>query len=119
MNCTITFEDHGQDFLEWDIKDSVVTESRFQAFWVGARVFRNKSFRVGGYATILTTLGDKFPIKYPITKIVFEEPPFGFDVTIELADGRAKRVTKLTPLTEKQWCAAYGDPRIKSDRARR
>lgn len=68
-----------------------------------------------------------------------DDPPFGYDVCIELNAGfmrretiqkhflgtqsrarrramevpRAVKVLKMEPLTERQWVAAYGDPRLK------
>lgn len=78
---------------------------------------------------------------WPIRDIPMDEPVFGFDVAIEVrlgfcktevvekhfatssptaAKNRAKRtrnfvsVLALRPLSERSYCAAYGDPRDKS-----
>lgn len=41
---TLKFEDHGQDFLEWDIdRNGVVIDCRpFQSVWIGTKVYSPK-----------------------------------------------------------------------------
>ena len=43
---TVHFEDHGQDFLEWDIEDGIVVDCRpFQGWhWNGTRVHNDHIF---------------------------------------------------------------------------
>lgn len=68
VTTTICFEDHGQDFLEWDL-DAVgeVIECRpFQAgFWCGRHVVNHKSLKKGVYVI----LDDMATVKYPPTEI--------------------------------------------------
>lgn len=51
MLVTVTFQDHGQDFLEWDIdteKEQIVGCRPFQAsIWCG-NTCKQKAFEVGG-----------------------------------------------------------------------
>lgn len=71
-HATITFQDQGQDFLEWDIKDRKVVECRpFQAdLWVGSVVL---SFpQVGKPVEIQMPAdrgGRRMWVKYPLTKV--------------------------------------------------
>ena len=66
---TVTFEDHGQDFLEWDIQDGKVIACRpFQAgIWVGLEIHSTpvprEQLRIKNHDGKLTW------IKYPLTKI--------------------------------------------------
>lgn len=66
---TVTFEDHGQDFLEWDIRDGYVVGCRpFQAdIWCGLQVHSTPG--VGQKLAIINVLGDFSYIKYPLTKV--------------------------------------------------
>jgi hypothetical protein len=69
---TVTFEDHGQDFLEWDIQGGKVVGCRpFQAFaWCGDTVL-SESFEVGGKITIKTRMEEReITIRYPLVKVV-------------------------------------------------
>jgi hypothetical protein len=63
---TIIFEDHGQDFLEWEITDGVVTDCRpFQSgVWKGTHVDMTKAAE-GQRLPIITASGTKL-ILYPI-----------------------------------------------------
>lgn len=71
-DATITFQDQGQDFLEWDIKGRKVVECRpFQAdLWVGSEVL---SFpQVGKPVEIQMPAnrgGRRMWIKYPLIKV--------------------------------------------------
>jgi hypothetical protein len=72
-NATITFEDQGQDFLEWDIKDRKVVASRpFQAdLWVGSEVLTFPE--IGKTVQIIRSheFGARpMWIKYPLVKVV-------------------------------------------------
>jgi hypothetical protein len=67
---TIVFEDHGQDFLEWDIRGDRVVDSRFQAWaWCNRTVLQHPR-RVGDRITIGTEAGEPLQIKYPVVKII-------------------------------------------------
>jgi hypothetical protein len=71
-NATITFEDQGQDFLAWDVKDRKVVACRpFQAdLWVGSEVL---SFpEVGKTVEIQMPKdrgGRRVWVKYPLVKV--------------------------------------------------
>ena len=66
---TITFEDHGQDFLEWDLDDAgvVVACRPFQStFWVGKVVNNHADIKKGEQAVLS---GGRY-ILYPIAKVL-------------------------------------------------
>jgi hypothetical protein len=67
---TIVFEDHGQDFLEWDVIDGVVIDSRpFQGFvWRGTRVDMTKAAE-GQLLPIITKRGENRVVMYPVIAI--------------------------------------------------
>ena len=67
MQHRIVFEDHGQDFLEWDVKDGVVAECRpFQGFiWNGTKVDMTQAAE-GQLLPIVTKRGTRMVIKYPV-----------------------------------------------------
>lgn len=76
-NVTVVFDDHGQDFIEWDIKTQegeslgVVVDSRpFQAsVWNGTRVVMD-SLSVGEKLVCLSPrLGEPREMNYPVTEI--------------------------------------------------
>jgi len=69
---TIHFEDHGQDFLEWDVDEhGVVTDSRpYQAWcWKGS-VLINNAEPGGLVAYVSTGDGARHTIRYPVSKVV-------------------------------------------------
>ncbi len=70
MKHTIEFEDHGQDFLEWDIIDGVVADCRpFQGFvWNGTKVDMTKAAE-GQRLPIITKRGESRLIMYPVVAI--------------------------------------------------
>jgi len=70
MKHTIKFKDHGQDFLEWDVKDGVVVACRpFQAWaWKRTKVDMTKA-KEGQLLPIITTSGEAMTIKHPIAEI--------------------------------------------------
>ena len=67
MQYTIAFEDHGQDFLEWDVKDGVVVACRpFQEWaWKGTKVDMRRA-QEGQLLPIIATSGQTKVIKYPV-----------------------------------------------------
>lgn len=67
---TVYFEDHGQDFLEWDIEDGVVADCRpYQGWiWNGTKV-NNTDIQVGDILQITTLDGVERTLKYPVEKV--------------------------------------------------
>lgn len=68
----IEFEDHGQDFLEWDVlSDGTILDSRpFQAStWCCCRALNAGSLFPGGPVRIRTPRGEELTINYPIAKL--------------------------------------------------
>jgi len=67
---TVHFEDHGQDFLEWDIKDGVVVDCRpFQGWiWNGTKV-HNTDIQAGDILQITTPDGMERTLKYPVEEV--------------------------------------------------
>lgn len=70
MIKTVTFEDQGQDFLEWDIERGKVVGCRpFQGWlWEGTKVHSRK-LRPGLLLDITTTTGNRTRLRYPIEKV--------------------------------------------------
>lgn len=69
---TIHFEDHGQDFLEWDVDaHGVVTAARpFQSsVWSGS-VLINDAQPGGIVAYLSKHTGQRHTIRYPVAKVV-------------------------------------------------
>lgn len=68
---TIYFEDHGQDFLEWDIEGSKVVGCRpFQEWlWKGTPV-HNTSIKPGDILKITTKSLGRTTLKYPVKRVV-------------------------------------------------
>lgn len=72
MYTKITFEDHGQDFLEWmiDDKGKVVDCQPFQAsIWTKCYVMNTHKLRVGGPVVIFAITGDLLTMNYPVEKL--------------------------------------------------
>lgn len=69
---TIHFEDHGQDFLEWDIDaHGVVTDCRpTQAWCWKGNVLVNDAVPGGIVAYVSTADGERHTIRYPVAKVV-------------------------------------------------
>lgn len=67
---TVYLEDHGQDFLEWDIEDGVVIESRpYQDWlWKGTKV-HNTDIKPGDILEI-TVRGNRTSLNYPVERVV-------------------------------------------------
>jgi len=70
MMITVHFEDHGQDFLEWDLEDGKVVDCRpFQAWlWNGSRV-HSTNIRPGLLLDITTKSGGRTRLRYPIERV--------------------------------------------------
>lgn len=69
--CTVHFEDHGQDFLEWDLDEhgQVVACRPFQALvWCGKRVMAPPV--VGQKLHLRRPDGSETLINYPVAKVV-------------------------------------------------
>lgn len=67
----ITLEDHGQDFLEWDLdEENVVVECRpFQAWaWEGIKVL-NESITPGDFLEVELADGSRATLKYPVATV--------------------------------------------------
>jgi len=67
---TVVLEDHGQDFLEWDIKDGVVVDCRpFQGWlWNGTKV-HSTDIQPGLLLDITTTSGARTRLRYPVERV--------------------------------------------------
>jgi len=67
---TVYLEDHGQDFLEWDIEDGEVVGCRpFQDWvWNGTKV-HNADIRPGDILEIGGRLGERTTLRYPVEKV--------------------------------------------------
>lgn len=145
MNAILTFQDHGQDFLTWQIeKDRVVDCTPFQAsIWLRSRILNPDELAVGTCVVIKSPkkgIGT-MEIKYPLEGFRRLPDAYGYDVDIELNAGGAGRtiiqkhwkvksyhaalrkalrvkcavrVVKIMPLSEKEYCQTYGDPRVRS-----
>ena len=70
---TVAFEDHGQDFLEWDICNNVVIDCRpFQAWmWVGGRIMESmEALNVGHFLSFQSkNMGAALRIRYPLEAV--------------------------------------------------
>jgi hypothetical protein len=66
---TVELEDRGQDFLEFDIENRVIVDTRpFQGWvWNGRKVV-NETFGVGDCLTRASETG-KLTLKYPVVAI--------------------------------------------------
>lgn len=66
----VHLEDHGQDFLEWDIKDGVVVDCRpFQGWlWNGTRV-HNDHISPGTILDITPASGGRRTLNYPVERV--------------------------------------------------
>ena len=68
----VTFEDHGQDFLEWYIQNGKVVACRpFQGWlWEGTKV-HNKTIQPGDILQIENQSGARLKLLYPVEKVVY------------------------------------------------
>jgi hypothetical protein len=66
----VYFDDHGQDFLEWDIQDGVVVGCHpFQGWlWNGTKVY-NEDIKPGDYLQIESPGVGRTSIKYPVERV--------------------------------------------------
>ena len=72
MRTIIRFQDHGQDFNEWDIQNGIVTDSRpFQAWIWSGRVVMNEAEIGPG---VFIKLNGGLEIKYPLVSVKREQP---------------------------------------------
>ena len=77
---TICFQDHGQDFLEWDLdKMGVVVGCRpYQSkFWCGMRVIAPERLKPGSYVDYISPHGSgkqRYEICYPVISVVKAVP---------------------------------------------
>jgi len=67
---TVYLEDHGQDFLEWDIEDGMVVDCRpFQGwFWKGTKV-HNTNIQPGDILEITLPAGRRRTLNYPVESV--------------------------------------------------
>ncbi|MBA7468390.1 hypothetical protein ES707_03638 [subsurface metagenome] len=67
---TVYLEDHGQDFLEWDIEDGIVVGCRpFQGWlWIGTKV-HNTSIQPGDTLEITGKRGNRLTLNYPVESV--------------------------------------------------
>jgi hypothetical protein len=67
---TVYLEDHGQDFLEWDIKDGAVVDSRPYQAWVwNGTIVHNENIKRGDILNITSKIGTRMTIKYPVVRV--------------------------------------------------
>jgi hypothetical protein len=87
MITRIHFEDHGQDFASWDIRNGVVVESRpFQtSHWAG-RIVMNMPLETGGFVK----LNGGLTIKYPIVRIDRNLPASEKKIELDLLGKHAR-----------------------------
>jgi hypothetical protein len=70
---TIIFEDHFQDFTEWDIDDSgyVIACRPFQSWaWNGAFVLHHDKLNPGDHVHIVTKSFHPTTVKYPVKEVI-------------------------------------------------
>lgn len=75
----ITFEDHGQDFLIWQLDNNgiVVDCAPFQAgIWTGMQVIDHESLKLGDTVTFRSSSGRMNAMNYPVAAI---EPDMSVD----------------------------------------
>lgn len=67
---TVYLEDHGQDFLEWDIEDGMVVDCRpFQGWlWKGMKV-HNTNIQPGDILEITSPAGGRLTLNYPVESV--------------------------------------------------
>lgn len=69
---TIVLEDHGQDFLEWDLdkKGEVVDCRPFQGWAWNGTIVHNKTIIPGDILDITTKFGKRTTLNYPVERVV-------------------------------------------------
>ena len=68
----IHFEDHGQDFLEWELDRTgkVINSTPFQPWnWINKQVINHDRLVIGGIVHIRDEFGEETTIKYPVEHI--------------------------------------------------
>lgn len=67
---TVYLEDHGQDFLEWDIEDGMVVDCRpFQGWlWKGTKV-HNTNIQPGDILEITPPASGELTLNYPVESV--------------------------------------------------
>jgi len=67
---TVYLEDHGQDFLEWDIEDGVVVDCRpFQGWlWNGTKV-HSTDIKPGDILEITPVTGGRTTLSHPVERV--------------------------------------------------
>jgi len=70
MTGTITLSDQGQDYIEFEISNNIITAVRPSTMkgWINTKV-RNLAFTVGGRLIIELHNGFQLALKYPIVSI--------------------------------------------------
>lgn len=68
---TIILEDHGQDFLEWDVENGEVVGCRpFQDWlWIGTKV-HNEQIEPGDILDISTDAVGRTTLNYPVKHVI-------------------------------------------------
>lgn len=70
LNVDIEFADHGQDFLRWKIRDSIVTDCQpFQGgIWCGMRVL-NRRLRFGDFVRLAAAVNrPAMTVRYAVVR---------------------------------------------------
>lgn len=75
MTGTITLSDSGQNYIEFDLVENIITEVRPArlAGWIGTKVLNTAFFTGGRLLVGLQWIDYQFPLKYPITSIKYAE----------------------------------------------
>jgi len=68
---TVHLEDHGQNFLVWDIEDGIVVGCQsFQGWgWSGTKV-HNTNIQPGDILDITTPRGERVTLNYPVERVI-------------------------------------------------
>lgn len=67
---TVHFEDHGQDFLEWDIEEGYVIGCRPYQGWVwNGTTVHNADIQAGSILRITTNDGVERTLNYPVERV--------------------------------------------------
>lgn len=87
----VTFEDKGQDFLTWYIRDGIVIDCQPHqgSVWVGRKVVNGHSLHVGLKVVIKGRSGEQVPVHYPIKAVEVLGDPEAAKV-IEYGQGWAR-----------------------------
>ena len=73
MRITVYLEDHGQDFLEWDIEDGVVVGCRPLQGWVwNGTIVHNENIKRGDILVTTAPSGhrdSRMNLRYPVERV--------------------------------------------------